>query len=1072
MYVMKFYFVFICSVLSILSVQAANYSERNFALSKKSSKIKTHYLGHKEGTLLKSVAVYVSGVVRDDNGDVLPGVSIRLKGSNTVTQTNSSGAFKFSIPELKGTLVFSYTGFVTKEVTITTATVYNVKLESSTSTLDDVIVVGYGSTTKRDLTGAVGSVNIVDLQKAPVASFEEALAGRLAGVYVSASDGQPGAPLQITIRGNNSVTQSNSPLYVIDGFPMEDPENNTLNPAEIESMEVLKDASATAIYGARGANGVFIITTKKGKIGTPTISYQNYFGIQENIKQQKMMSPYEFVKYQIEFNPSVYTPIYLKNGRDLDYYKGVEGINWQDKIYRTGNVQNHFLSLNGGTDKTRYSISGSMLDQQGIIINSGFRRYQGRVVLDQTVTPKLRVGVNANYTNTKTYGTIATEQNGSATASLMYSVWGYRPVTGDPLMDEQLLEEPFDPEIDPTAEYRINPFISTTNEFNPSYVNALSVNTYAEYKFGNNLTFRTTGSIVNRATKKEIFNNSNTRAGNPLSSVNGVNGSILHYDVTNLLNENTLTYKKSFNKVHNVNAVAGFSLQEISNSNSGFGASMLPNESLGISGIEEGIPFRLLSGSSKSALMSFLTRLNYNYKSRYFLTASFRADGSSKFAPKNRWAYFPSGSAAWLFSEEDFMKNVSFISNAKVRASYGLTGNNRVSDYASMLAMQINNGSGYNFNNSAMNGIVPFTLGNKDLKWETTSQADIGIDLGLFKNKVTITADYYNKKTYDLLLNSSLAPSQGYLNGLRNVGKVGNKGFEFTINTINIKNKNFSWNTNFNISFNRNKVLALTEEDPSILSRINWGNFSNAYPYIAIPGKPIALLYGYVWDGVYQYSDFNQLSNGNYVLKDNIPNNGQSRATVQPGFIKYKDLNGDGVVDGFDQTIIGNPNPTHTGGFSNNFTYKGFDLNVFFQWSYGNDLLNANRIVFEGGENRNSLNMFASYANRWTPENQTNDLYKVYGQGPLVYSSRTIEDGSYLRLKTVAFGYTFNNSLLKRIKVKTLRVYASGQNLYTWTNYTGLDPEVSTFASALTPGFDWSAYPKARTVTFGINLTL
>ncbi|MNL04078.1 TonB dependent receptor [compost metagenome] len=470
--------------------------------------------------------------------------------------------------------------------------------------------------------------------------------------------------------------------------------------------------------------------------------------------------------------------------------------------------------------------------------------------------------------------------------------------------------------------------------------------------------------------------------------------------------------------------------------------------------------------------MSFLTRLNYNYKSRYFLTASFRADGSSKFAPKNRWAYFPSGSAAWLFSEEDFMKNVSFISNAKVRASYGLTGNNRVSDYASMLAMQINNGSGYNFNNSAMNGIVPFTLGNKDLKWETTSQADIGIDLGLFKNKVTITADYYSKKTYDLLLNSSLAPSQGYLNGLRNVGKVGNKGFEFTINTINIKNKNFSWNTNFNISFNRNKVLALTEEDPSILSRINWGNFNNAYPYIAIPGKPIALLYGYVWDGVYQYSDFNQLSNGNYVLKDNIPNNGQSRATVQPGFIKYKDLNGDGVVDGFDQTIIGNPNPTHTGGFSNNFTYKGFDLNVFFQWSYGNDLLNANRIVFEGGENRNSLNMFASYANRWTPENQTNDLYKVYGQGPLVYSSRTIEDGSYLRLKTVAFGYTFNNSLLKRIKVKTLRVYASGQNLYTWTNYTGLDPEVSTFASALTPGFDWSAYPKARTVTFGINLTL
>ncbi|WP_040540740.1 SusC/RagA family TonB-linked outer membrane protein [Pedobacter arcticus] len=1052
---MKFYFVLICSMLGLLSIVHAEKHQGKNVLTQKSQQI------------------YVSGTVTDEKGEPLPGVTVKLKGLNTVTQTNINGVFKFSIPELKGTLIFSFTGFTTKEIVISKSLTYDVKLEPSMNMLDDVVVIGYGTATKRDLTGAVAQVDMADLQKAPVASFEDALAGRVAGVQVSATDGQPGASLQIVIRGNNSVTQDNSPLYVIDGFPIEDPENNAVNPAEIESIDILKDASATAIYGARGANGVIIITTKKGKIGLPTISYQNYFGVQQNIRQQEMMSPYDFVKYQIEFNSAVFTPIYFKDGRDLDYYKTVKGINWQDKIFRAAGVQNHFLSLNGGTDKTRYSVSGSILNQDGIIINSGFGRYQGRIVLDQTVSSKLKVGVNTNYTNTKTFGTISTEQNGSATASLMYSVWGYRPVTGDPLMDEQLLEQPFDPDIDPLVEYRINPVLSTSNEYNPSFVNAFSANTYAEYKIKNNLIFRTTGSIIKRSTRKEIFNNSNTRAGNPLSSANGINGIIQNYDVTNFLNENTITYKRKINKYHNINAVAGYTIQEVNSSSSGFGGTMLPNESLGISGIDEGIPFRLMSASSKSSLMSFLARINYNYKSRYLLTASFRADGSSKFAAGNRWAYFPSGSVAWLVSDEDFIKNnFPLISSAKIRAGYGITGNNRVSDFASLLAMRINSSSGYNFDNSPQNGSIPYFLGNEDLKWETTGQSNIGIDVGLFKQRISLVADYYNKETYDLLLNSSLAPSQGYLTGLRNVGKVSNKGFEFTVNTVNVRNKKFSWNSSFNISFNRNKVLQLTEEDPSILSRINWGNFTNAYPYIAIPGHPIAQFYGYVWDGVYQYSDFNQLSNGSYVLKDNVPNNGQARTIVQPGFVKYKDINGDGKVDGLDQTIIGDPNPTHIGGFSNNFTYKGFDLNVFFQWSYGNDLLNANRIEFEGGENRSSLNMFASYANRWTPENQTNDLYKVYGQGPLVYSSRTIEDGSYLKLRTVSLGYSFNNTLMKKLKVKTFKIFASGQNLYTWTNYTGLDPDVSTFGSALTPGFDWSAYPKAKTITFGINLSL
>ncbi|MNK00523.1 TonB dependent receptor [compost metagenome] len=1047
---MRFYVILLCSILSFQNVNARRQ------VNPKPS----------------PTQVYVTGTVTDDQGELLPGVNVKLKGTNSTTQTNNDGTFKFAVPALKGTLVFSYTGFSTKEVLITAATVYRVKLAKDLKILDEIVVIGYGTSTKRDLTGAVSQVNMEDLQKAPVASLEDALAGRVAGVQVSAVDGQPGAPMQISIRGNNSITQSNSPLYVIDGFPIEDPTNNVINPAEVESIDILKDASATAIYGARGANGVIIITTKKGKIGSPTISYQNYFGIQQNLKQQELLSPYEFVKYQLEFNSSVYTPIYLKDGRDLEYYRNVEGINWQDKVFRTAPMQNHFLSINGGTDKTRYVISASMLNQDGIIVNSGFNRYQTRLVLDQAINPKLKVGVNVNYSNTKTYGTIATEQNGSATASLMYSIWGYRPITGDALTDEQLVDQPFDPDVNPTAEYRINPAISTRNEYNPSFVNAILANAYAEYKFLNYFTFKATGGVTKRDTRREIFNNSNTRSGNLLSGSNGVNGSIINYDVNNFLNENTLNFKRNIGKVHSINAIAGFTIQQISSASSGFAATQVPNESLGISGIEEGIPSRVYSTSSKSALMSFLTRVNYGYKSKYLFTASIRADGSSKFAPGNKWAYFPSGSFAWVLSDEPFMKKIPVISSAKVRASYGLTGNNRVTDFAYLSSYQIISNSGYNFNNGPVNGTIPNLLGNENLKWETTAQSDIGIDVSLFKNRISITADYYNKKTYDLLINSSLAPSQGFLNGIRNIGKVGNKGFEFTLNTVNVKNKAFSWNSSFNISFNRNKVLELTEEDPSILSRVNWGNFNNAYPYIAIPGRPIAQFYGYVWDGVYQYSDFNQLANGSYVLKDNVPNNGQSRATVQPGFIKYKDINGDGQVNGFDQTIIGNPNPLHTGGFSNNFSYKGFDLNIFLQWSYGNDVLNANRIEFEGGENRNSLNMFASYANRWTPENQTNDLYKVYGQGPLVYSSRTIEDGSYLRLKTVSLGYNLPASLLKKVKIKNFRIYASGQNLYTWTNYSGLDPEVSTHATALTPGFDWSAYPKARTIIFGINLTL
>jgi TonB-linked SusC/RagA family outer membrane protein len=414
-----------------------------------------------------------------------------------------------------------------------------------------------------------------------------------------------------------------------------------------------------------------------------------------------------------------------------------------------------------------------------------------------------------------------------------------------------------------------------------------------------------------------------------------------------------------------------------------------------------------------------------------------------------------------------------------VRASYGATGNNRVSDFAylSVLRQNVafnsgNTGSGYYFNNVYIPGSVPTEVGNENLKWETTVQSNVGINLSFLKNRIEFIADVYNKRTKDLLLNASLASSTGYLNGFKNIGTIENRGLELSLNTVNVQTSKFTWSSSFNISFNKNKIIELNDNQPSLTTRVFWNdNFNNSLPYLAKPGQPVALFYGFLFDGIYQYSDFNLLPNGSYSLKDDIVNNGLDRSLIQPGFIKYKDVNGDGVVNANDQTVIGNPQPIHTGGFSNNFRYENFDLNVFFQWSYGNDILNGNRIIFEGSEGRVFLNMFKSMEERWSPDNPSNLLPKAGGYGPNVYSSRTVEDGSFLRLKTVALGYTLPESILKKIKIKSIRVFGSAQNLITWTNYSGVDPEVSVRNSALTPGFDFSSYPKARTITFGLDVT-
>lgn len=1011
----------------------------------------------------------VGSVIDFETGEPIIGASVAVAGKSVGTISDLDGNFSIRVDGDNTKLEISFIGYEKQAVMVEDGKKLTIRLRAVSELLDEVVITAYGSGLRKDLTGAIAKANVQDMRKAPVFNFEESLAGRVAGVQVTSSDGQPGSDLQIVIRGNNSVTQDNSPLYVVDGFPLEMAVGNMLNPEEIESIEILKDASATAIYGARGANGVILVTTKKGKVSSPTVTYSGWVGVQQIIKKQEMLDPYEFVRYQLEADYNVYSKRYLAGERTLEDYRNIEGINWQDKVYRDALVHSHNIAVRGGTEKTRYSVSGSLVDQQGIMLNSGYKKYQGRFVLDQTITKKIKVGINANYTYSKKYGTIVSESQTSPTASLMYALWGYRPVAG--VNDGDLLNDLYDETTDPTTDLRINPLMAAENEYNPLFTYNFIGNAYFEYKILKNLTLKITGGYNKIHQRKEVFFNSNSRGGHRHTN-NKVNGWITNTERTSLLNENTLTYDVPLKKGHRLKVLGGFTVQDNSTFIDEIRAINVPNEALGIAGLDEGELTSATISKTANGLVSYLGRADYNYKSKYLLTVSFRADGSSKFPKDNRWAYFPSASAAWGFGEEKFVKNVKWISSGKLRAGIGMTGNNRVTDYAALTALQITADSGYSTGNTPGKGVVPKTLGNPKLKWETTVQTNIGLDMSFWDNRISLTADYYYKKTKDLLLNATLAPSMGFLSAYRNVGSVSNSGLELTIDTKNIQTKEFSWTSSFNISFNRNKVLSLNDDEPSLASRVNWGNFNNAYPYIAIPGHPIAMFYGHIFDGVYQYTDFDKVGES-YILKDGVPNNGNAREKIQPGDIKFKDINRDGVVNDYDLTIIGNPNPKHIGGFGNNFQYKNFDLNVFFQWSYGGDVLNANRIEFEGGDPnaRTSLNMFASFANRWTPENQTNELYRIGGQGPAVYSSRTIEDGSFLRLKTVSLGYRLPNAWLKKINIKSLRVYASAQNLITWTRYSGPDPEVSTRPTALTPSFDWSPYPRPRTLTLGVDIS-
>lgn len=1035
--------------------------------------------------------VLVRGTVVDQTGESVIGASIQVKGTTQGTITDIDGKFSLGVPDKKSVIVVSFIGYATKELQVDTSKPMSIVLEEDTKVLDEVVVVGYQEVRKKDLTGSVAKADMNELLNTPVGSFDQTLGGRIAGVNVSSSEGTPGGTMNIVIRGNNSLTQDNSPLYVIDGFPVEDAAiASTINPSDIESLDILKDASATAIYGARGANGVVIITTKKGKVGKAQITYDGSVTMHHVTRTIPMMDAYEFVKLQAETYPASianstggYLMEYQGKQWTLDDYRGIFQYDWQDEILRTALQHNHNIRLTGGTEGVRYNASVSYYNQDGILLNSGYERFQARA---NTVIKrdKLDISLTTNYSRSIQTGSTPSETSYSGMNNLFYSVWGYRPVTYPNKSMESLLNDVMDEAIDSSNDYRFNPIRSLKEEYRKYYINNLQLNGYVSYEFIKGLKLKVSGGYTYDARKNDQFNNSNTRYGGP-TSTDKVNAQIIRNERLTWLNENTLTYQTNIKKKHFFNSLVGITFQNSDYEYYSLKSTHIPNESLGMAGMADGTLSSSSSLKSSWSMMSYLARLNYNYKSKYYATASFRADGSSKFSKKHRYGYFPSGSLAWNFMEEEFMAPIKKVVGAgKLRVSWGLTGNNRIGeyDYYALLQMlkekqgdYISNGSipsgVYPFDNDMSSvGMVPVSLPNEDLKWETTEQWNVGLDLSFFNERLNFTADVYRKTTRDLLLEASLPLVSGYYSATKNIGKVRNDGLELSLSTVNVQTKDFTWTSDFNIAFNKNEVLELAENQLSLTTAARFDQNYNSQPsYIAKVGLPMGMMYGYIYDGTYKYDDFVKSGNS-YTLKDNVPYF-SSEANTQPGMPKYKDVNGDGIIDTNDRTIIGRGLPIHTGGFTNSFTYKGFDLSVFFQWSYGNDIMNANRLFFENAGGKKDLNQFASYANRWTPENPESDIpAATKSASNNVISSRIIEDGSYLRLKTVTLGYTFPKTLIAKAKLSNARVYVAAQNLWTWTSYSGYDPEVSVRNSALTPGLDFSSYPRAFTLSFGVNL--
>ncbi|MBB6270718.1 TonB-linked SusC/RagA family outer membrane protein [Pedobacter cryoconitis] len=994
--------------------------------------------------------IQVNGFVKDSKGEPLPGVSVKLMGTAKVTSTSAKGAFLISVPAT-GTLIFKSIGFISKQLPVNNRQQIEVTLEDDHTNLDEIVVVGYGSVKKSDLTGSVSSIGSKDIKATPVASLSQAIQGRAAGVRVSQSSNAPGGGMNIRIRGGNSIQGGNEPLYVIDGYPLYNENGPGINPNDIESMEILKDASAAAIYGSRGANGVIIITTKRGKAGANRIQFESYYGSQTLRKKLDLLDASQLaalindgianVNGDNIGKPGYPKPLTYTDAQIASLGKGTD---WQDEIFRAAPIQNYQLTFTGGTEKSQYAVSGNYFNQKGIVSNSGFKRGSVRVNLDQELSGKFKFSNSLTVTNS-TNNSVATDGDGGGNAGVIYSALFFSPTV--PVYDAQ---GQYSMNNRPGGILISNPLALANERTNIELRTRILGNTSLEYKIIEGLTLKTMFGANMAFGKTNFYLPRTVYAG---LATNG-RAEVTTSRYFEWLNENTLNYKKVISKIHSFNFLIGYTFQnadyeDLKASAQNFASDILKFNNLGAA--QQTNPNT--SNAYDWSLRSYLGRINYDLSNKYLFTVSGRYDGSSRFGMGRKYSFFPSGSAAWRISGESFMSKLKAVSDLKLRASYGLTGNQEIGQYQSLGALQTES---YNFGNVIAIGYAPNRIANPNLKWETTAQLNFGLDLGLFKNRITVTTDWYQKKTKDLLYNVSLPITSGFNTSLQNIGKVKNEGFEFAINTVNL-NGVFQWNTNFNISFNKNKILDLGAVTDDIPSGGGSGHLQLGSSGILRTGQPIGVFYGLVTDGIFQNAA-------------EVAASGQKNA--KPGERRYKDVVPDGVINSLDRVILGHAQPDYTFGFTNNFSYKGFDLSIFIQGVQGNSILNLNRYELESmtGVSNQSVNVL----DRWTPANPSNSMPRASSAGsPYQITSQQVEDGSYIRLKNVQLGYNFSPDLLKKIRLSNAKIYISGQNLLTKTKYSGYDPEVSRFGQDnLSQGIDYGSYPSSKIFLVGINIGL
>lgn len=1025
-----------------------------------------------------------NGKVTDEETNVpLEGATVMVKGTARATMTNPDGFYSI-LGNDDEVLVISMVGRDVKEVNIGSRTVINVSLRSVASSGDEVVVTGYRTMRRSDYTGSITQLRGEELLKAPVANFAQALEGRVSGLQIQFQDGQPGETPTFIMRGPNSLSFSPQPLYVIDGFQMESFNPAAMNMDDIESISFLKDASSVAQYGARGANGVIIITTKKGRVSKPTISFNANYGFNSNRKKIPLMSPYEFLKANdvwVSTADLTLRPVfnyYFADGKTIEDYKDVKGIDYQDYIYTKGKMSRYNLSLRGGNETTKYLISGNYFDQEGSIVYTGSKSYNARINLENNITNKFRLNFIGDYSGVKRIGPTVRDGNGQSvyntSTTLMYRVWAWRPVPFPFEDDEDLIFETEDGVIT-ASDLRVSPLTDYENQELNYLSNYFNGTIAAIYDINKVFSFKSTFTDRYTTTDNSFFYNEKTSPGKYRQGVNegGPWGGYVKVRSNSIINENQLNIKPSLGANHSLSGILVQGLQSTKIEGMGFNANYLPLPNLGIPGLEQGVNLGMTSYLNEESRAWYLGRADYSYLSKYILNASLRAEGSSKFLGKNKWGYFPSFGVAWNMDREKFMAGAKpVISSSKLRFTYGASGNDRVGYYDAFDQLAYTR-NGYPFNNSLNVGSISnSTLRNEDLRWETTYGMDLGYEIGFFKDRIRLEATLYQKKTKDLLYRVILSPSSGYGSASKNIGSLENRGIEFELNTLNVRSKNFQWRTSFNISTNKNRITYLQEDARNMPFPVNFeSNFGNLYyQYV---GRSTGMMVGYVFDGLYQLSDFYNPAPGVYTLKEGIPINNASNA-VAPGYIKYRDLNRDLKIDANDLTIIGRGQPIHFGGLANTFTYKKLTLYTLLSWVYGNNIYNANRHTFEGNSNvRPFINQFASYENRWTEENPNTDiqvLNRVTAGKSGFYSSQYVEDGSFLRLRTVNLDYALPIKWINKLSMTSASIYFSGQNLLTWTNYSGLDPQVSVSGNqVLGPGFDYSAYPMARTYTFGIK---